>query len=177
MKCVKIVVLMGCSTKAVNSIIPTHVGLGNMGFNDAIGTNDTFSMESVSNPIPSSISQSSISTSYKTKKQSSLIKQSITTDKMMDQLILSQLSNGSWKYDVDILQHLIKESLDVYRKSVNDITDENVFMTLMVISYFNNHPEYYATYNRSTKLAETYVTVLSSDFKQNTLSLIKFGFN
>jgi hypothetical protein len=155
------------------------------GFMDARGDTSTFGLPLLANATANSadVEFDSMSegddepTSYKTKEQNTPPTPTFTTQQLVEKLVLSQLSNGSWKFDAELLQHLAKESVDVYRKELTSVTDEDVFMTLMVMTFFNNHPEMYSTYNKSYKSAEGFVIGNVSDYRQSTLTLTQVGFN
>lgn len=114
---------------------------------------------------------------YKTKEQQPSQRSTLTVKQLVEKIVLAQLSNGSWDYDTELLQQLAKQSVDVYRKELGMASSDDVFMTLMVMAFLNNHPEFYSTYNKSYKNAEKYVSSVISDVKKDTLTLVKVGFN
>lgn len=101
---------------------------------------------------------------------------SLTPIQIIEQMILSQISDGHWKYDLSVLQSIMKETIDTYKAELKDV-DDDVLMTLMVLSYMDNHPEHYTTYSKSYQNAEQYLTGKVPDVKTATLQLIKIGLN
>jgi hypothetical protein len=101
----------------------------------------------------------------------------MNTEQLIDEMILSQKSDGTWSNDVLILNHITIVSDDEYKKHIK-MTDFNKddYMTLMIMAFFQSKTEFYTTYVSSLRKATNYMDSKVDDLKSVLLNLTKVGF-
>lgn len=100
----------------------------------------------------------------------------MSTDALIEQLVLEQLGSGTWKYNESLMNYICNKSIDEY-KTILKLTDDDLLMTLIILAYMQEHPEHFSTFAKSFKNGEIALTQHVSDFKKTILEIVQLGFN
>ena len=109
----------------------------------------------------------------------SAVKPSLTTDKVISTLLLAQLmKDGMWEYDANLLKNMLSKPETEYSTVAGDSKmDKQLFMTLIVLAYFQTHTEHFNMYRDAQNKA--YKTMQRKFSNVDTLinNLIQVGFH